>query len=81
MWNGAFKYEPDVSKAYTMWFFDENNPNGAVTDALSSVYTQMHTYTHTYPNACIHTRKLHTHTHACILLLMTCKSHTHRDTH
>jgi hypothetical protein len=34
MWIGAFKFEPDPTKAYTMWFFDETNPNGALTDTL-----------------------------------------------
>jgi hypothetical protein len=42
MWGGAFKYETDLSKAYSMFFFDDVNPNVAVTDALSGVYIQMH---------------------------------------
>jgi len=31
MWGGAFKYTNDKSKAYTMWFFDAENPNDQVT--------------------------------------------------
>lgn len=34
MWGGAFKYEPDETKAYTMWFFDKQNPNNAVAQSI-----------------------------------------------
>jgi folate receptor len=35
MWNDAFKYETDEDNAYTMWYFDENNPpNDAITAGL-----------------------------------------------
>jgi len=30
MWDGAFKYEQAETSAYTMWFFDNINPNDAV---------------------------------------------------
>lgn len=30
MWDGAFKYEQDEASAYTMWFFDHENPNDQV---------------------------------------------------
>jgi len=34
MWGGAFKYEPNETKAYTMWFFDAVNPNDATARSL-----------------------------------------------
>jgi len=34
MWNDAFVYEEDESKAYTMWFFDKSNPNDATSRGL-----------------------------------------------
>jgi len=36
MWNKAFKYEKDETKAYSMWWFDNTNPNDAITDKLST---------------------------------------------
>jgi len=36
MWNGAFKYEADDSKAYRMHFYDSTNPNAAITDTLAA---------------------------------------------
>jgi len=36
MWNNAFKYEKDETKGYNMWWFDNTNPNNAVTDTLSA---------------------------------------------
>lgn len=36
MWGGAFVYTTDESNAYTMWFFDDNNPNDAVTEAINA---------------------------------------------
>lgn len=37
MWGGAFKYEVQEEKAYTMWFFDKLNPNNAVAQALGKL--------------------------------------------
>jgi len=34
MWNDAFVYEEDESNAYTMWFWDAENPNDAVSESL-----------------------------------------------
>lgn len=34
MFGTAFKYETDEAKAYTMWFFDKNNPNEATAAGL-----------------------------------------------
>lgn len=34
MWNDAFEYTTDESKAYTMWWFDAGNPNDAITTEL-----------------------------------------------
>jgi len=34
MWNDAFTYEVDESKAYTMWFWDAENPNDATSQSL-----------------------------------------------
>lgn len=31
MWDGAFKYETDESKAFTMWWFEAGNPNDQMT--------------------------------------------------
>lgn len=37
MWGGAFKYEVDEAKAYTMWFFDKQNPNDATARSLGKL--------------------------------------------
>ncbi|CAK0906316.1 unnamed protein product [Prorocentrum cordatum] len=34
MWNDAFTYEEDEAKAYTMWFYDAENPNDATSESL-----------------------------------------------
>ncbi|CAH1226264.1 FOLR1 [Branchiostoma lanceolatum] len=34
MWDGSFVYETNRSRAYTMWFFDQDNPNDDVTRNL-----------------------------------------------
>lgn len=34
MWHGAFTYEEDEENAYTMWWFDKENPNNEVTKKL-----------------------------------------------
>ncbi|XP_078675393.1 uncharacterized protein LOC144913103 isoform X2 [Branchiostoma floridae x Branchiostoma belcheri] len=34
MWDGAFVYETDLSRAYTMWFFERDNPNDKVSHKL-----------------------------------------------
>eukprot|EP00058_Branchiostoma_floridae_P027616 XP_002613107.1 hypothetical protein BRAFLDRAFT_125709 [Branchiostoma floridae] len=34
MWDGSFVYETNRSRAYTMWFFDKDNPNDEVTQNL-----------------------------------------------
>ena len=36
MWGNAFVYTADENNAYTMWFFEENNPNDAVTAAINA---------------------------------------------
>jgi len=46
MWDGAFKYEKDESKAYTMWFFDDKNPNDAVAKSLGALSTPDHDKCH-----------------------------------
>ena len=36
MWNDSYEVVDDASRAYTMWFFNENdNPNNLVTEQLS----------------------------------------------
>lgn len=45
LWGGAFTYEEDESKGYSMWFFDaDNNPNNAVAEGLglNSTVQQCH---------------------------------------
>eukprot|EP00440_Ansanella_granifera_P001246 gb/GFBE01001342.1/.p1 GENE.gb/GFBE01001342.1/~~gb/GFBE01001342.1/.p1 ORF type:complete len:332 (+),score=89.51 gb/GFBE01001342.1/:1-996(+) len=42
MWDGAFKYEPDESKAFTMWFFEEQNPNDAMARSMGKLGTNDH---------------------------------------
>eukprot|EP00931_Biecheleriopsis_adriatica_P048350 TRINITY_DN27936_c0_g1_i1.p1 TRINITY_DN27936_c0_g1~~TRINITY_DN27936_c0_g1_i1.p1 ORF type:complete len:334 (-),score=79.83 TRINITY_DN27936_c0_g1_i1:90-1091(-) len=37
MWGSAFRYEPDEAKAYTMWFFDSQNPNDAMAKSLGKL--------------------------------------------
>jgi folate receptor len=37
MWGGAFTYEPQEAKAYTMWFFDKQNPNNAVAQSMGQL--------------------------------------------
>lgn len=34
MWNESFAYERDESTAYTMWFWDKENPNDAISEKL-----------------------------------------------
>lgn len=34
MWNDAFAYEEDESEAYTMWFYEAENPNDAISESL-----------------------------------------------
>jgi len=34
IFSDAFVYEEDEDKAFTMWFFDEENPNDAITESL-----------------------------------------------
>jgi len=35
MWGGAFKVVENVSEAYTMWFFDDVNPNDEISQRLN----------------------------------------------
>jgi len=42
MWNAAFKYETDESKAYTMWFFDKQNPNDVVARSMGKLGPNEH---------------------------------------
>jgi len=35
MWGGAFKVVQNYSEAYTMWFFDDVNPNDAISQTLN----------------------------------------------
>jgi folate receptor len=46
MWDGAFKYETDESKAYTQWFFSTNNPNDDVAKSVGKLTTSSHTKCH-----------------------------------
>lgn len=46
MWDGAFKYEPDENKAYTMWFFDKVNPNDATSMSLGKLQQKGHDTCH-----------------------------------
>lgn len=46
MWDGAFKYEMDEPKAYTMWFFEATNPNDAVARSLGKLTTPDHDQCH-----------------------------------
>lgn len=45
MWNDAFVYETDESKAYTMWFFEKTNPNDVVSRDLG-LLTDKHDVCH-----------------------------------
>jgi folate receptor len=42
MWDGAFAYETDEAKSYTMWFFDKLNPNNAVAQSLNKLGSSGH---------------------------------------
>jgi folate receptor len=46
MWDGAFEYETDETKAYTMWFFDEVNPNDAMSKQLGKLNASGHDTCH-----------------------------------
>lgn len=46
MWNGAFKYEADEPKGYTMWFFDKQNPNNDVARSLGKLAGASHDVCH-----------------------------------
>jgi len=46
MWDGAFVYEPDENNAYTMWFFDSENPNDDVARALGKLGPSGHDTCH-----------------------------------
>lgn len=46
MWDGAFVYETDEKKAYTMWFFDNVNPNDATSRDLGKLSTSGHDTCH-----------------------------------
>jgi len=37
MWDNSFKYETNEANAYTMWFFDQVNPNDAVSRSLGKL--------------------------------------------
>ena len=37
LWADAFEYTADESAAYTMWFFDQVNPNNAVAASLGKI--------------------------------------------
>lgn len=46
MWDGAFVYETDETRAYTMWFFDNVNPNDAMSQHLGRLSTAGHDVCH-----------------------------------
>jgi folate receptor len=46
MWDGAFVYETDEEKAYTMWFFDNANPNDATAKSLGKLGAAGHDTCH-----------------------------------
>lgn len=46
MWDGAFTYETDETKAYTMWFFDDANPNDATSQILGKLDASGHDTCH-----------------------------------
>lgn len=46
MWGGAFKYETQEDKAYTMWFFEKQNPNNAVAQSLNLLNGATHDKCH-----------------------------------
>lgn len=46
MWDGAFAYESDETKAYTMWFFEKDNPNDAVSRNLGKLREGDHEVCH-----------------------------------
>jgi len=46
MWDGAFTYETDETKAYTMWFYDKVNPNDATSTHLGKLDASGHDTCH-----------------------------------
>jgi len=46
MWDGAFEYQTDETKAYTMWFFDKVNPNDAMSKSLGKLSASGHDKCH-----------------------------------
>jgi len=46
MWDGAFVYEPNENNAYTMWFFDDVNPNDATSKSLGKLNSSVHETCH-----------------------------------
>jgi len=46
MFDGSFVYDTDESKAYTMWFFDKQNPNSATARTLGKLGTAGHDTCH-----------------------------------
>jgi len=46
MWDGAFTYETNEAKAYTMWFFDKLNPNDAISRDLGKLTASEHDTCH-----------------------------------
>jgi folate receptor len=46
MWDGAFSYETNEANAYTMWFFDAQNPNDATAKSLGKLNASGHDTCH-----------------------------------
>jgi len=42
MWNKAFKYTDSKTEAYTMWFFDDKNPNDQITKNIKAKDANAH---------------------------------------
>jgi len=46
MWDGAFSYELNETNAYTMWFFEAQNPNDAIAKRLGKLNESGHDVCH-----------------------------------
>lgn len=46
MWDGAFVYETDENKAFTMWFFESTNPNDDIARVLGKLGPSGHDTCH-----------------------------------
>jgi len=46
MWDGAFSYELNEANAYTMWFFEAQNPNDAIAKRLGKLNESGHDVCH-----------------------------------